>query len=85
VAGSEELVEAGHEFGVVVTHQEPDLFVVVGQGAGQVAGLLGDPVAAWVGGDTCEPDPSMFEFDEEQDIEPMESDGFHGGCHPGCW
>ena len=38
VLGNEDLVEGGHELGVAVTDQELDLFLVVGQGGGQVAG-----------------------------------------------
>ena len=53
VLGLEDPVEAGHELCVAVTDQELDLLVVVGQGGGQVAGLLGDPAADRVGGDAC--------------------------------
>jgi hypothetical protein len=45
VLATEDAVEAGHELAVAVTDQELDVFVVVGQGGGQVAGGLGDPAA----------------------------------------
>ena len=78
VLSGEDLVEAGHELGVAVTDQELDVFVVVGQGGGQVAGGLGDPVAGRVGSDAGQPDPATFEVDEEQHVEPAETDGVHG-------
>jgi hypothetical protein len=44
----------------------------------EVAGLLVGPLAGRVGGDPGEVDASAVEFDEEQDVEPSESDGVDG-------
>jgi hypothetical protein len=41
------------ELGVAIAGQEPELLGAVGEVHHQVAGLLGDPIAAGMGGDPC--------------------------------
>ena len=79
--GAEHLVETGGELRISVTDKELGCSGAFGKTRGEVASLLDDPLACWVGGDAGEVDPSSVEFDEEQ--RPYEVDVGLGEC-PGA-
>ena len=64
--GAEHLVEAGGELRVSVADEELGRSGTLGQDETQVAGLLGDPLPHWIGGDAREVDPPGVDLDEEQ-------------------
>jgi len=68
----EDLVEAGGELRVPVADEELDYSGAPGEVPGQVAGLLGDPLPHWLGGNTREVDPPGVDLDKEQDVQTLE-------------
>ena len=71
-------VECGGELGVAVTDQIPEPvhpFVKVHQ---KVAGLLGNPRPGRMGGDPGQIDPPPLNLDDEQDVQPGQSDRLNG-------
>src|SRR5829696_1693354 len=83
-----DVVEGSGELAVAVADQEPDDSGLLIKRDGQVAGLLGDPGAGGVGGDTSEVDSSDVQLDEEQHVPPLQKHGVHGeevaGEDAGC-
>jgi hypothetical protein len=68
--GAEQIIEGAGELRVPVAQREaqpPSSFAKHQQ---EVAGLLGDPGAIWVGGHSGEVDASGVHFDEEQHVQP---------------
>jgi hypothetical protein len=75
---SEDVVERAGELGVTVAEQEPGARLAVLQLPGQVASLLGHPLAGRVEGAAGEVDAAAGELDEEEDVEPGQPDGVDG-------
>src|SRR5947208_16949995 len=73
---AEDLVEGAAELAVAVVDQKPHSLEDAGEA--EVARLLGDPGAGWVGRATGEVDATAFEFDEEEHVEAAERDRFDG-------
>ena len=73
--GAEHVVEATTELRVPVADKKAHPPAALGQHQEQVAGLLGDPGAAGVGGHSSEVDTAGVVFDEEQYIQPSQPDG----------
>ncbi len=69
---AEDLVEGGRELAVAVADHEARLLLLLGQRHDQVARLLGDPGAVWVGGDAGEMHAASRQFDEEEDVKPSQ-------------
>ena len=86
--GAEDLVEAGGELGVSIVEEIAGLEDAVLQLPGQVAGLLGHPLAGGVGGDAGKMDLAAGELYKEEDVQALEPDGLDSeevaGRHLGC-
>jgi hypothetical protein len=82
-----EVIEGPGELAVAVADQEPEAGLLIKR-AKEIPGLLGDPGAGGVGGDTSEVDSSGVQLDEEQHIQPLQEHGVHGeevtGHDAGC-
>ena len=76
--GAEDLVEAGGELGVSIVEEIAGLEDAVLQLPGQVAGLLGHPLAGGVGGDAGKMDLAAGELYKEEDVQALEPDGIAG-------
>jgi hypothetical protein len=76
--GAEHVVKAVGELRVMVADKEAQLPSLLAQRQQEVAGLLGDPAAVWVGGHAGEMDPSGVQFDEEQYLQPLQPDAVGG-------
>ena len=75
----EHSVEGSAELSVAVADEEPEPGGVLVQVDEQVAGGLGDPGASRVGGgDAGQVDPAVLQFNEEQDVQAGQADGFDG-------
>jgi hypothetical protein len=72
-------VEGLGERGVAVADQEPELLGAVGEVHQEVAGLLGDPIPAGMGGDPGDVHAAGGVLDDDQDVEPAEEDGVDVG------
>jgi hypothetical protein len=82
-----EVIEGSGEVAVAVAEQEPEAGLLIKR-AKEIPGLLGDPGAGGVGGDTGEVDSSAVQLDEEQHIQPLQEHAVHGakvtGHDAGC-
>jgi hypothetical protein len=82
-----DVIEGPDELAVAVADQEPEAGLLIKR-AKEIPGLLGDPHAGGVGGDTSEVDSSAVQLDEEQHLEPLQEHGIHGeevtGHDGGC-
>jgi hypothetical protein len=84
-----EVIEGSGELALAVAEQEPQAGFLIKR-AKEIPGLLSDPCAGGVGGDTREVDSSGVQLDEEQHIQPLQEHGVHGeevtshdaGCLP---
>ena len=79
VGAGEDGVERGGELAVSVADQEPELLGAVAEVHQQVAGLLGDPGAGGVGGDSGEVHASAAVLDDDEDVEAAQEDGVDVG------
>jgi hypothetical protein len=83
-----EVIEGSGELAGVVADEESDGGGLLIEHGDEVAGLLGDPGAGGVGGDTSEVDSSGVQLDEEQHLQPVQEHGVHGeevaGEDAGC-
>ena len=75
VDGGEDGVERGGELGVAIADKEPDAAHGVVEIHQQVAGLLGQPGAGRVGGDTQDVYPAAGVLDDEERVGPVQGDG----------
>ena len=75
VDGGEDGVERGGELGVAIADKEPDAAPGVVEIHAEVAGLLGQPGAGRVGGDTQDVYPAAGVLDDEGRVEPVQGDG----------
>jgi hypothetical protein len=66
VDGGEDGVECGRELGVAIADEEPEELVGIVEVHEQVAGLLGQPGAGWVGGDAEDVPPAGGVLDDEE-------------------
>jgi hypothetical protein len=82
-----EVIEGSGELAVAVAEQEPEAGLLIKR-AKEIPGLLGDPGAGGVGGDTSEVDSSGVQLDEAQHLQPLQEHGVHGeevtGEDAGC-
>jgi hypothetical protein len=69
---ADHVVEAAGELRVMVADKEAHLSSSLPEHQQQVAGLLGDPAAVWVGGHLAQMDPAGVQFDGEQHVEPSQ-------------
>jgi hypothetical protein len=73
-----DLVEAGRELGVSVTHQESDWTCSFRKCRAHVASLLENPLSYWVRRDPCDVDPSGVDLDEKEHVEAAKQDRVDG-------
>ena len=78
-APGEDRVEGGGELAVSVTDQEPEPLGPVTQVHQQVAGLLSDPGAGGMGGDSGDVHAAAAVLDHDQDVEAAQEDGVDVG------
>src|SRR6266536_1560485 len=71
-------VEVARVLAVAIADKEAKRRRSVSQCPGELAGLLGDPGAVWVGGAAGEVYAPAAELDEEEHVEPLQPDGFDG-------
>src|SRR5438067_1681965 len=76
--GAEDLVELTGELAVAITDQEPRSRIVAVEGHQQVARLLSHPPAIRVRRDPREPHATGRQFDEEQDVKPLQEQRVDG-------
>ena len=74
VDGGEDGVEAGGELAVAVADEEPEASVGVVEVDEQVASLLGEPRSGGVSRDAQDVHPTAGVFDDEERVEPVQSD-----------
>jgi hypothetical protein len=79
VGAGEHRVEGGGELAVPVTDQEPKLLGSVAEVHQQVAGLLGDPGAGGMGGDSGDVHAAAAVLDHDEEVEAPEEDGVDVG------
>src|SRR5512133_2975188 len=72
-----DVIEGPGELAVAVADQESEAALLI-KCAKEIPGLLGDPGAGGVGGDTGEVDSSGVQLDEEQDIQSLQEHRVHG-------
>jgi hypothetical protein len=70
--GSDDGVKAGDELGVSIADQETQLVNPITEIHQQIASLLGHPRPGRVGRDARQVHPAGAQFEEEQDVEPLE-------------
>src|SRR6266511_2049092 len=75
---SEDGVEVARVLAVAIADKEAKRRRSVSQCPGELAGLLGDPGAVWVGGAAGEVYAPAAELNEEEHVEPLQPDGFDG-------
>jgi hypothetical protein len=74
-SGVEHLVRHRGELGVAVTDQESEAACAVAQVEHQIAGLLSDPCAGRVRGDTRDVDAAGGVLDDGEAVQPGQGDG----------
>jgi hypothetical protein len=75
---AEDGVEVACELAVAVADQETQRRWALAERPGELAGLLGDPDAARIGGAAGEVDTPSVELDEEEHVQPLQRDGVDG-------
>ena len=75
--GLEDGVERGGEVRSAVADQEFDVLEPLGEGEGEVAGLLGRSLAGGVGGDAAQMHAAGAVLDEHQDVQSLQQHGVH--------
>jgi hypothetical protein len=75
---SEDGIERGSEFAVVVVDQDTQGRFPVIELPNQLSGLLSDPDLVRIGSDVSQVHPACPQFDEEEHIQGLQPDCLHG-------
>src|SRR5262249_18053040 len=71
-------VEATRELRIAVANKEAETRRLLLDRPGELAGLLGDPLSAWVGGAAGEVNAAAPQLDEEENVEAPQRDRLDG-------